>query len=183
MDTLRPLILLDAQLSQQVRSIEKVTWLRPICVLLAHSGDSWFWLAGLALAVLLAPFDWKLRAGILMTGILITAVVTMAAKFTIRRQRPPGEWGEIYRSVDPHSFPSGHASRAVMLAVLSTIIFPPWIAILLLIWALLVALARVAMGVHYLSDVIAGGLLGAALGAILGIATSLALQSMSIVLL
>ena len=182
MDTLRPLIQLDAQLSQQVRSIEKIAWLRPICVLLAHSGDSWFWLAGMALTVLLAAFEWKIRAGILIIGIVITAVLTMAAKFTIRRQRPPGEWGEIYRSVDPHSFPSGHASRAVMLAVLSTSIFPPWMAILLLIWALLVGLARVAMGVHYLSDVIAGGFLGAVLGAFLGAATGMGLQSVSIVL-
>jgi membrane-associated phospholipid phosphatase len=35
---------------------------------------------------------------------------------------------------------------------------------LLLIWGPLVALARVAMGVHYLSDIIGGALLGIILG-------------------
>jgi membrane-associated phospholipid phosphatase len=33
-----------------------------------------------------------------------------------------------------------------------------------LVWAPLVALARVAMGVHYLSDIVAGALLGLVVG-------------------
>ena len=36
----------------------------------------------------------------------------------------------------------------------------PWLAAVLWVWAPLVALARVALGVHYLSDVIAGAILG-----------------------
>jgi len=39
-----------------------------------------------------------------------------------------------------------------------------WLGILLVLWAPLVALARVAMGVHYLSDVFAGGFLGFVIG-------------------
>ncbi len=159
---------LDARLSTGLRSIVKIAWLRQVCAILAHSGDSWFWFGGLLLAVILGTPPWRSRALILIIGILITAVLTMAAKFTIRRQRPPGDWGEIYRSVDPHSFPSGHASRVSMLAVLSAFLFPAWVALLLLIWALMVALARVAMGVHYLSDIIAGGVLGLVLGLLAG---------------
>jgi membrane-associated phospholipid phosphatase len=41
---------------------------------------------------------------------------------------------------------------------------PLWLGITLTIWAPLLALARVAMGVHYLSDVFAGGLLGMLIG-------------------
>jgi len=37
---------------------------------------------------------------------------------------------------------------------------PWWLAVALTVWAPLVALARVAMGVHYFSDVVAGGFLG-----------------------
>jgi membrane-associated phospholipid phosphatase len=40
--------------------------------------------------------------------------------------------------------------------------------VLLVLWAPLVALARVAMGVHYVSDVIGGLLIGAAAGLLLG---------------
>jgi len=52
----------------------------------------------------------------------------------------------------------------VMLAVLAAALGPAWLAWLLLVWAPLVALARVAMGVHYLSDVIVGALLGLVVG-------------------
>ena len=59
------------------------------------------------------------------------AVLVMAIKFTIRRRRPDGEWGGLYRSTDPHSFPSGHAARAVLIAVLAIGLGPAWLAILL----------------------------------------------------
>jgi undecaprenyl-diphosphatase len=96
----------------------------------------------------------------LLAAIAVTAVVVLIIKFTVRRRRPEGEWGSIYRSTDPHSFPSGHAARAFMLAVVSLGLGPAWLGGLLAVWAPLVALARVAMGVHYLSDVLAGGILG-----------------------
>ena len=84
----------------------------------------------------------------------------MIIKFTFRRQRPEGEWGVIYRSTDPHSFPSGHAARAALLAILTITWGPPWLGVLLVIWAPLVSLARVAMGLHYLSDILVGIFLG-----------------------
>ena len=55
----------------------------------------------------------------------------------------------IYRKTDPHSFPSGHAARAFMIAVLATGLGPGWLAVVLWVWAPLVSVARVAMGVHY----------------------------------
>jgi undecaprenyl-diphosphatase len=105
---------------------------------------------------------------VLGTGILVTAIVVLIIKFTVRRRRPEGEWGGFYRKSDPHSFPSGHAVRAVMLAVVAIGIGPGWLALLLAIWAPLVALARTAMGVHYLSDVLAGMLLGVVMGVLVG---------------
>jgi undecaprenyl-diphosphatase len=51
-----------------------------------------------------------------------------------------------------------------LLAVLALGLGPAWFGWLLLAWAPLVILARVAMGVHYLSDVIAGAALGASVG-------------------
>jgi undecaprenyl-diphosphatase len=154
----------DADLSARLRLAEKPGPLRSLAVFLAHSGDSWFWLVGLILVWLLGDSAWKHRALVLGVGILITAVVVMLIKFTIRRQRPAGEWGGIYRSTDPHSFPSGHAARAVMLAVVALGVGPAWFGVLLVFWAPLVCLARVVMGVHYLSDVLAGMLLGLVMG-------------------
>lgn len=163
---MRRLLALDADLSARVRVAERPGWLRRLAAFLAHSGDSWFWLLGLGLVWLLGSPDWKQRALVLGAGILISAVLVMTIKFTIRRQRPAGEWGEIYRSTDPHSFPSGHAVRAVMLAVVALGTGPLWFGAVLTFWAPLVCLARVAMGVHYLSDVLAGMLFGLVMGGV-----------------
>lgn len=103
----------------------------------------------------------------MLIGIAVTALVVLIIKLAVRRRRPEGKWGRIYRSTDPHSFPSGHAARSAMLAVLGMGMGPLWLALLLTAWAPLVGLARVIMGVHYLSDVAAGMVLGLFLGAML----------------
>ena len=136
---------------------------------LAHSGDSWFWLAGLAALWLAAIPAWRLRSAVMMIGIVILAALVLLIKFTIRRQRPEGEWGAIYRSTDPHSFPSGHAARAFMLAVLAISLGPGWLGAVVLVWAPLVCLARVRMGVHYVSDVVAGAFLGILAGGVFAV--------------
>jgi undecaprenyl-diphosphatase len=149
-----------------MRVAERPGLLRSLAILLAHSGDSWFWAVGLGWLWWRGGEFWRGRALALLAGILATAALVMVIKFTVRRQRPEGEWGKIYRSTDPHSFPSGHAARAVMLALLAVGLGPIWFALMLCIWAPLVVLARVAMGLHYLSDVLAGALFGLVIGGI-----------------
>ncbi len=158
------LLSLDASLSKKLRVAENPGPLRSLAVFLAHSGDSWFWLIGLALVWWVGNEAWKERAIVLGLGIIITATLVMGIKFTVRRQRPTGEWGEIYRKTDPHSFPSGHAARAGMLALLGVGLGPGWFAVTLLVWAPLVAFARVMMGVHYVFDILAGMLFGLLIG-------------------
>jgi undecaprenyl-diphosphatase len=155
---------LDARYTKRLQVADRPGPLRTLAMIFAHSGDSWFWLVGLVILWLLGVEQWKSLALILALSILVAAVLVMTIKFTVRRRRPEGEWGTIYRKTDPHSFPSGHAARAALLAVLAMGLGPPWFGLLLLVWAPLVILSRVAMGVHYLSDVIAGAALGLAGG-------------------
>jgi undecaprenyl-diphosphatase len=162
--SLETLLKYDADLSTRLRVAETPGLPRNIAVLLGHSGDSWFWLLGLVILWLVGDQTWKGRALMMILAILVTATVVMALKFTIRRKRPEGELGQIYRKTDPHSFPSGHAARALMLGVLGLVLGPPWFGILLIIWGPLVGIARVAMGVHYVSDVLAGWVIGAIAG-------------------
>ena len=155
----------DANISARLRVAEKPGWLRRFAKVLAHSGDSWFWILGLVILGWLGTPYWRLRMITFGVGVIVTAVLVLIVKFTVRRRRPEGEWGDIYRSTDPHSFPSGHAARAFMLATLSVAFGDPvWFAVILVIWAPLVALARVAMGVHYFSDVFVGGVFGILMG-------------------
>lgn len=164
---LRRLLGQDAHLTQKLRVAEKPGPLRTLAIVLAHSGDSWFWLLVLIPLAWLGDAFWSPRALVWIVAIVITAAAVFAIKFTVRRRRPEGDWGQVYRKTDPHSFPSGHAARAALLAVLAIGLGPAWLGALLAIWAPLVMLARVAMGVHYLSDVLAGALLGGLLGLLL----------------
>jgi undecaprenyl-diphosphatase len=156
---------LDARLTARLHVLEKPGLLRRLAILLGHSGDSWFWLPGLLLVIWRGSQAWRSLAIAMVAGILLTAVVVAIIKFTVRRRRPEGEWGQVYRRTDPHSFPSGHAARAIMLATLAVGLGAPvWFAGLLAVWAPLVGLARVATGLHYVSDVLAGWALGILLG-------------------
>ena len=67
------------------------------------------------------------------------------------------------KMVDKFSFPSGHATRATMLALLFTLLSPlPFLLwIPFLAWAGAVAVSRVLLGRHHILDVVAGVVIGA----------------------
>jgi len=162
----RKLLNLDAQLSKLMRINPERNIIALIFKILAHSGDSWFWLAGLLITFLASEGAWRERALFLVIGLTVMAAAVILLKFSIRRPRPEGEWGQIYRITDPHSFPSGHAARSAALAVMGLAIGPPWFAISLVLWAPWVGISRVALGIHYLSDVVAGWIVGGVMGLI-----------------
>jgi len=163
--TILRLLELDARASAKLNLSERSGGMRNLLRFLAHSGDSWFMIPVMGLIWLAGNDFWKWRMLVMFLAMCVTALIAVGLKRLIGRRRPEGEWGLVYRSTDPHSFPSGHAARLTMLAVFSLGFGPAWFCALLFLWAPAVALARVAMGVHYLSDM-AGG---AALGAIFGI--------------
>ena len=154
----RKILEIDRDGSYTLRVAEKPGTLRSLAMIFAHSGDSWFWGAGLVVLWLFGVAkQWDVYE---LFWISALAALVMSLKFIIRRRRPEGEWGAIYRNTDPHSFPSGHAARAFLIAVIASYFLPAWLVILLWFWAPLVSLARVAMGVHYISDVLAGAVVG-----------------------
>lgn len=161
-ETLQKLNQLDRDLTSRMRLKTTGHALWKPAVILAHSGDSWLWAIGVGLAWLFSFGQQPLHrtSAIFEISIILQALIVFPLKMLIRRQRPPGEWGGIYRQFDPHSFPSGHATRAAMLAVLGLALAPAWPGWLLVAWAPLVCAARVLTGVHYLTDILGGILLG-----------------------
>ncbi|MCH2538902.1 MAG: phosphatase PAP2 family protein [Anaerolineales bacterium] len=155
----------DKLWTQRLCIAENPGVLRTISTILAHSGDSWFWGIGLAAVWIWGDPEWQYWALMLFGSILGTGLIVMTLKFSIRRRRPDGHWGKLYRKTDPHSFPSGHAARAALLLGMAMWLGPGWFQWAMLIYSPLMALARISMGVHYLSDVIAGYVLGLLLAA------------------
>lgn len=154
------LLNIDERVSHSLRLSSDHKTLHRIAGFFAHSGDSWFWLIGLILLSIFGNEYWQIR-GIILTGsLLVLAVIVLGIKFTVRRKRPAGKWGQIYRATDPHSFPSGHAARAFLFATILLFMGPIGLAVIMVIWAPIVSMARVIMGVHYLSDVLAGAIIG-----------------------
>jgi undecaprenyl-diphosphatase len=138
--------------------------LRIALAVAARSADS------LVLIPLLLGLGWLegfTRRGLALSlgaAYVLSVVFTAALKLAFRRRRPPGQWGALYRRTDPHSFPSGHASRTAAMAVTAWA-FQGWaLGLILLAWSVLVSLARVVLGVHYTLDIVVGYLLGLVIG-------------------
>src|SRR5262245_46977550 len=91
---------LDARLSDQMRVAEKPGALRTLAIFFAHSGDSWFWLAVLIVLWFFSNSFWREWEVVESAGIGLLAPLVLGIKFTIRRRRPEGEWGGIYRNTD-----------------------------------------------------------------------------------
>ena len=102
--------------------------------------------------------------GALLLGFFMERPLYAALKNLFRRNRPSValELPGYITPGDRFSFPSGHTSAAFLVTTLAGC-FHPWLALPLLIWASLVGMARVILGVHFPSDIVIGALMGAGL--------------------
>ena len=161
MSSLKKLLQWDEKFSREMILDEKHRLPRLFLQFISHSCDSWYWLVGLVLVWAFSKGQTRQMALFLAFGLGLLAVFVLGVKFLVRRARPEGEWGQIYRSTDPHSFPSGHAARAMAIAVISlSLELAWWIVLLLFLWAVLVGLSRILLSLHYFSDVVVGWLIG-----------------------
>jgi undecaprenyl-diphosphatase len=167
MPSMQRLTDLDWQLSDRIAVPHETRFLRLSALIIAHSGDSLLWLLGAAAALIRGNTIWRDFGWRVLTGTIAAGAVTTALKWLFRRQRPPGKGLGFYTQFDRHAFPSGHASRTACLAVLVSPLLPPWGPVLLSSWAGLVGLARVALQVHFASDVIGGWTVGLLVGLLL----------------
>lgn len=106
------------------------------------------------------------RTSLTMAGTGLAGVLLYKwLKGSLERERPfirhPGI-DPAMPPLDRYSFPSGHTMHAVAFTWLAMCAYPQlgWVLIPL---ATLIAISRVALGLHYPSDVLAGGAIGAVL--------------------
>lgn len=154
----------DSRLSGRLREWRPPRVVRLWLLWATHLGDGWLWFA--AGAVLLAgggTCHGPLAAAAAAAGGANASILYLKRRF--RRARPaphvPNPLFDL--AFDRFSFPSGHATNAFALSTVAALSFP---AVTPLAGALAgsIALSRVVLGRHFLSDVIAGALLGVLVG-------------------
>lgn len=127
-------------------------------------GDGVFWYALMALLpVAYGPAAWPTVARMALAGVLGLAAYKWL-KTRTSRPRPYQVYSAISAAapaLDRFSFPSGHTLHAVAFSLVAVAGFPQ-LAPLVYPFAVLVAVSRPVLGLHYPSDVLAGALLGAA---------------------
>ncbi len=104
----------------------------------------------------------------LMAVVMILAALAIAlVKEIAGRERPFLAYPSIEKMSKGggSSFPSGHTTESFAVAAAFAFLFRNrWLIILIFLWAAMVGYTRMALGVHYPSDVAGGAILGAAVG-------------------
>jgi undecaprenyl-diphosphatase len=158
----------DHRLMVRVNHWRPPTWLRLWMLAATRSGDGGLWYA---LGIALALFGGPERFHALLAATLAVAAgiaLFLELKRVFKRKRPcemePHCWAELLPP-DQFSFPSGHTITAFAVTAALAGFYPEMLPGLLFC-AVSIAASRVVLGMHFLSDVLAGAVLGVTLGAL-----------------
>ena len=155
----------DHNLMRRLNRWQAPRWVRIWMVAASRGGDGWLWYATGILILLFGGSSRFAASGAAVlaagTGIGLFQLV----KRTTNRKRPceiePHCWATLLPP-DRFSFPSGHTITAFSIAM-SLSAFYPSLRIPLIFCAASIALSRIVLGMHFLSDVIVGALIGSGL--------------------
>jgi undecaprenyl-diphosphatase len=156
----------DRILMRRINQWLAPNWIRNWMVAASRGGDGWLWSA---VGLVVLCFGGERRTYALETGFFAVAAGLAAFLILKRiagRERPcatePHCWSSLLPP-DRFSFPSGHTITAFAVAI-SIGLFYPALILGLIFCALSVAASRILLGLHYLSDVVAGIAIGTAIG-------------------
>ena len=160
----------DHRLMRRVHRWKAPRWFRVLMIMMTRGGDGWLWYAIGIILVFFGGENRFLAIGAGATASVVGIFIFRALKHSSRRKRPceiePHCWASILPP-DKYSFPSGHSITAFAVAT-ALGMFYPQLLICLLTAAVLIAASRIILGMHFLSDVLAG----IAIGVLLGMASS-----------
>jgi undecaprenyl-diphosphatase len=166
-----PLLEFDRLLVDAAPAVEH-PYLTSLFVLLS----AWWVKGPLLVALGLGADLWSRRVpvafGAAAAAVLTTSLLVTPLKELFGRARPPDAdpaLGSLVSLPESASFPSGHSATAFAAATAVAVVCPR-LRPLVLVLAAAVARWRVYLRVHFPLDVLAGGLLGAGLGALAAIA-------------
>jgi len=158
----------DHRLMRRVNRWRAPIWLRLWMIAATRGGDGWLWYGiGFIVAVVGGPQRFH-AIGAVVFAVALGIGMFLNIKRSFRRRRPcalePHCWAKLLPP-DQFSFPSGHTITAFAVATaLGT--FYPAMRPGLFFCAASVGASRVVLGMHFLTDVLAGAALGGLLGAL-----------------
>jgi len=136
-------------------------WVRLLAAV-SRLSDGGIWIVLMIVLALIGPDGMKCALHMFFAG-GTAAVLYKLLKRCASRPRPCVHIEDVQLCVPPldeFSFPSGHALHAVTFTTVAVAYYPS-LALGLVPFTVLVAVSRVALGLHYPSDVIAGAGIGA----------------------
>jgi undecaprenyl-diphosphatase len=152
----------DHTVMRRVNGWRAPRWLRLWMIAATRGGDGWLWY-GMGLVVALFGDSDRLPA--LLSAFVAVGSgigVFLVLKRSCGRKRPcamhPHCWATLLPP-DQFSFPSGHTITAFSMALTLGAFYPSMLPGLLFC-AASVAVSRILLGMHFLTDVLAGALIG-----------------------
>ena len=141
-------------------------WIRVWMLVASRAGDGWLWWC-CGLAVLVSRDSARHQAIAAAALAVVAGIITFKVlKRSVGRRRPcalePHCWANLLPP-DQFSFPSGHSITAFAVAVSLGTFYPAALPVLMFC-AVSVAISRLLLGMHFLTDVVAGAALGTTLG-------------------
>uniref|UniRef100_UPI00358E6382 polyisoprenoid diphosphate/phosphate phosphohydrolase PLPP6-like n=1 Tax=Myxine glutinosa TaxID=7769 RepID=UPI00358E6382 len=143
---------------------------RPLLKALELSGHGIPWLFGAFLGILQGDAESRIVWGNVLLALLLDLIVVGTVKALVRRPRPSRNQPDMFAtiSVDCYSFPSGHSTRVAMLAsilfllpgAVTEVFFLYVSSVTVWVWVFSVAISRVFLGRHHVSDVLCGLAIG-----------------------
>jgi undecaprenyl-diphosphatase len=156
----------DHDVMRRVHHWRAPRWLRLWMVSATRLGDGWIWYS-VGFALLLFGGDLRYVAIVASASAEAAAVVFFRiVKNASKRKRPCQLEAHCWSNVlppDQFSFPSGHSMSAFAIAI-PLCFFYPELQAPLLVLSVSIAISRVILGMHFVSDVVVGSLLGMGLG-------------------
>jgi len=156
----------DHRLMRKIHRWRAPRWFRILMIMMTRLGDGWLWYSIGLILLVFGGSQKFLAIGAATAAAAAGIFLFRTLKHASRRKRPceiePHCWSSILPP-DKYSFPSGHSITSFAIA-LSIGMFYPDLQIVLLVVALLIASSRIILGMHFLSDVLAGSAIGILLG-------------------
>jgi undecaprenyl-diphosphatase len=141
-------------------------WIRLWMIAATRMGDGWIWYGLGGLLLLFGGGARFAAVGSAGAAAVVGIFVFKALKKLSQRPRPcqiePHCWSKVLPP-DQFSFPSGHTMTAFSIALVVSFFYPGLEGVLFFL-AVSIAVSRIVLGMHFLSDVLAGAVLGVALG-------------------